>query len=372
LNGRIRIISQNPPFDVVTKGEGKLNLFVTDNQLVKDGEVLGFIGDQDVYNEFRSMSHLIAQLEFEVGERRIKIEVNIPHYSTVSEFQTEFLILKKQGVILNDAIDSGPFQRKGKVLQDRLQIVELINKNLSEMDSLIWEELIIQENFYRTDSLLFDNNSGTLNELSNSKSNYLQTSRASRNSKIALLSNKLEIVRLNEELTNLRKTYNDNVEAAWWKFIEELNNFSKVINEWEKKYLLKSSVEGKVLLSTFVRENQYVNIGQEIVTIIPEKTGLNTYLELPVNGAGKVAKGQVVIIDLDSYPSSEFGNIEGIVEFVSTLPEDDHYYLSVHIPAKAFEELNPAIKFNTDMRGNARIIVSDVRLFYSLIPKLFR
>src|SRR5690606_270728 len=98
--------------------------------------------------------------------------------------------------------------------------------------------------------------------------------------------------------------------AAYTDLVDNIKN-------WEQKYLFRAPFDGKVQFLKFYTENQFVQSGEQIFTIIPIQEKIIGQAILPAHGSGKVKAGQEVIVKLDNYPYIEYGTIQGKVNSIS-------------------------------------------------------
>ncbi len=78
-------------------------------------------------------------------------------------------------------------------------------------------------------------------------------------------------------------------------------------------------------------------------------------LLLPVRGAGKVKVGQHVNIRLANYPYLEFGQLEGVITNISSVPSGGFYYVQGELPQWNDNKLryeNPFFAKPARLRGN--------------------
>ncbi|MCF3108538.1 HlyD family secretion protein [Niabella sp. CC-SYL272] len=154
---------------------------------------------------------------------------------------------------------------------------------------------------------------------------------------------------------------------------------------WEEKYVIKAPISGKIELLGFIKNNDYVLTGQEIMAVVPEKTGLRGEMYLPTIGAGKVKVGSEVIVKLDNYPYEEFGSINGTVLSVSQIPKQksgqdqalktqtttpNDYLVLVGFPDSLKTNYGTKLKFQYDLKGAGEIVANKRRLIERLFDNL--
>ena len=201
---------------------------------------------------------------------------------------------------------------------------------------------------------------------------YLQVERNYRNMEVSIsqlkenISNAkrntrgTEINRANEELVLLKGV------------LQSFNQLKRAIRNWELQYAFISNMDGKISFIEAWNENQTVNVGDLLFTIIP--SGENNYLarlKTPLQNSGKIKVGQRVLIRLQNYPEEEFGMLTGNVKSISLSPDKDGFYtIQARLPEKLITTYNKEIEFTQEMQGIAEIVTEDLRLierfFYQL------
>jgi multidrug resistance efflux pump len=161
-----------------------------------------------------------------------------------------------------------------------------------------------------------------------------------------------EISRIREEMTLLKNV------------IQSFNQLKKSIKDWEMQYVLSSKINGKVSFLNYWSQNQTVNQGDLVFTIIPnENAAFIAKLKTPAQNLGKVKIGQIVNIKLQNYPDYEFGVLKGKVNHISEISDKEGFYtIDVSLPEKLITSYNKEIEFKQEMRGTADIVTEDLRL----------
>lgn len=91
------------------------------------------------------------------------------------------------------------------------------------------------------------------------------------------------------------------------------------------------------------------------------------YALLPVQGIGKVKKGQSVKIRLANYPDNEFGYLTGEVLDVADISDDTGLYkVYVRLAPEMKTSTGYIVPVNAQMEGTAEIIVAEKRLIEKL------
>jgi multidrug resistance efflux pump len=143
----------------------------------------------------------------------------------------------------------------------------------------------------------------------------------------------------------------------------------KVIKDWELAYALKSSISGKVTFLQVWTENQTINTGDNVFSIIPDaKNGFIGKVKAPALNSGKIKTGQRVNIRLANFPDREFGVLKGKIQNISLVPDKDgNLLIDVALPDGLKTSYNKQILFQQEMKGSAEIVTEDLRLIERIL-----
>jgi hypothetical protein len=144
---------------------------------------------------------------------------------------------------------------------------------------------------------------------------------------------------------------------------------------WRQQYLLISPIKGSVSFFNFWAKNQYVNIGDEVLNIVPKSNNqIIGRMLMPIQNSGQVKEGQKVIIRLTAYPYQEYGMIIGQIKNISLLPSQDTYAVEVDLPFPLKTTFDKNVELKSELSGTAEVVTEDLRLleriFYQ-IRKIF-
>jgi HlyD family secretion protein len=139
------------------------------------------------------------------------------------------------------------------------------------------------------------------------------------------------------------------------------------INQWEMQYVFISPLNGKVAMSKIWQKSQHINMGEPLLSVVPnETTQITGKILLPAQGAGKVKKGQAVNVKFDGFPHIEFGMVRGVVKNISLVPitteQGKFTMVEVAFPQNLQTNYGKTLDFSQSMSGTAEIITEDLRL----------
>ena len=236
------------------------------------------------------------------------------------------------------------------------------------------QEKTVQLNYlqFKRDSSLYTGGVIAPAEFEKSEQSYLQVKNSYQSLQASLANTQMQVNQLNYQVIDLQSQKMDQSRRLLNALKEAYDNLKATIAEWEKAYILSSPIEGKVTFTRFWNKNQYVMAGDIVFTVVPGKPQrILGRVKLPSTGSGKVKVGQMVHIQLENFPYTEFGMLDGKVESMSLIPESNQqgvfYTAEISLPRGLTTNYGKTLPFNQEMQGTAEIITKNLTLFERFI-----
>ncbi len=135
----------------------------------------------------------------------------------------------------------------------------------------------------------------------------------------------------------------------------------------QKVNVLKARVSGRTYLLKGVDNNPKA----WMLLVVPKVNNFEVQLKLPINGAGKVKKGQRVLVRLDAYPHDEFGFLEGEITEMVPVSIDNYYRANVKLTNGLVTNVGKTLPIQPLLQGSAEIMLDDKRLSQRIFGTLF-
>ncbi len=187
-----------------------------------------------------------------------------------------------------------------------------------------------------------------------------------------------DYILLNPSVSNknfpISKSQKEELEIIYRQQLERAyKQLDNDLMDWERKYIFKSPIDGKVAVFDIWNRHQNVSVGETIFTIVPDDPEeIIGHGSLPTQNSGKVKVGQKAIIKLDNYPFQEWGSLEGRISYISEVPrQDEHTLYTLYIEIESLTtSFDKQLHFKQEMQGTAEIIIEELsileRIFYQL------
>ncbi|PAM92263.1 HlyD family secretion protein [Flavobacterium sp. IR1] len=364
----IVITTNIPPERLVAKTSGRIEaILVEDKAIVPKNTTLAIIENTANYKDVFALKSIIDG--YNINDSKKEFPFALLKNTQLGEIESAYAVFQKdyQAQQLNH--DLQPYEVENRAQSsENIQIKERL-EILQQQKTLNESELQLQKNEVARFETLFSKGIISAQEMDAKKLSYLQ---AQKNYKSMLSS-----------ISQLRSSLIDNKKSSQSSHInstkEEVNlgrnmaqsfyQLKKVIKDWELNYALKSSVSGVVTFLQVWTENQTINSGDNVFSIIPDaKNGFIGKVKAPALNSGKIKVGQKVNIRLANFPDREFGVLYGKIQNISLVPDKDgNLLIDVALPNGLQTSYKKEIIFQQEMKGSAEIVTEDLRLLERIL-----
>lgn len=373
LTAEITLSTEAPPAYVLARATGRIeSLFVKNGQSVVCCENLGVIENtastEDVLTMKRALETWLAEGGLPASGKAFLVD---KHWR-LGELQSSYAPFVKALKDYTRFIQQNYYQQKlasgAEQLRQQIEYARLARNQYE----LVVKEHILSHRMYERDSILYRGNAMIAAEFEESGSRYLQKLQSKESSRMALTQVDIQIAQGKELLLELRRQAQNESQQYELVLQNSAEQLMAQLSGWEKQYLLKSPISGKVTLMSVWSSNQNVVAGETVLVVAPEmETPPVGKAFLPLQGSGKVKVGQSVNIRLNNYPDQEFGYVRGQVSSISPVPTaDGMYVVEISLSQGMQTNYGEALPLIREMKGTADVITADMRLLERLFMPL--
>lgn len=370
ITSRVTVSTAQPPVRLVAQSSGNLKLYVKDRQSVQADTYLAVVENAASFEDIQQLKTILDKSAALIDSPALAQKSVVLPALEVGELQTDYSVLIQAYKDYNFFISNNFYTSKISSIRNQYTYYTNLNEKLNAQSNLLNRELELAQKKYGNDQKLFADGVISQLEMSRSESEYLQKKYAQRSADISLVNNKIQLEEYTKTLLDLEQQYEESNRRLLTNLQESFQRMQASLKGWERRYAIISPIDGAVSFFKFYSDNQFVNAGEEIITIVPPSGKVTAKLMVPAMGIGKVLEGQKVNIKLDGYPYREFGVIEGRVESISSVTRDNLYLIQVSLPNGLTTTYHQQLDFKQEMGGNAEIITKDLRLIERIFNQL--
>jgi len=389
IPAQIILTGSTPPATVVAHASGKIKqLFVSDNQEVKNGDYLAVIDNPAHTEDILILKKYLRHCESDnLKQSTQNMDCFVPRndgsivlpdknlqlgalQQLFSSFHTTLFEYTEYKRLLY-------YPQKKAITIERIAQYEKQYKSLLNQQRITNEQFILIQKQYHRDSTL--NIKGVISdqELETVKNTYLQSLLSKENMRSSLNNMQIQIGQLKESLLDTEQQETEKLNGLQTQLQSLVSQLKTGIQEWELNYMLQTPIDGKITFANYWAENQNVSAGEEVFAIVPDSSNIIIgKAMLPVARSGKVKIGQKVNIRLQNFPENEYGILRGVVSNISLTPvqtgEMAYYAVEISLPTKLVTTYKKELPYLPNMQGQADIITDDMSLLERFVLPIKR
>jgi len=368
VNTEIVITTNIPPEKVVSKSSGRIEAILVKNKAtVSKNTTLAIIENTANYKDVFLLKSIVEG--YNVNNSKKPFPFAVLRNSQLGEIESAFAVFQKdyEAEQLNENLQ--PFEVENRAqISEKVQIKERLDI-LQQQKVLNESELQLQKNEIARFETLFNKGIISAQEMEAKKLGYLQAQKSYKSLLTSISQLRSSLID-NSKLSQNSQISGTKEEANLGRnMAQSFYQLKKVIKDWELAYTLKSSISGVVTFLQVWNENQTINVGDNVFSIIPDaKNGFVGKVKAPALNSGKIKVGQTVNIRLANFPDREFGVLKGRIQNISLVPDKDgNLLLDVALPNGLLTSYNKQIIFQQEMKGSAEIVTEDLRLIERIL-----
>ncbi|PKO96532.1 MAG: hypothetical protein CVU11_02775 [Bacteroidetes bacterium HGW-Bacteroidetes-6] len=373
ITAPITVTSEILPANIISKVSGRLEkLFVKDEDSVEANEVVSIIENPTEYSSYKILKDLCNSFSKLISSGEILNSPTFPVNLKLGNIQSAYTQFLKSYNDFKNFMEINYHEKKIVFIKNQIEQQKLM-LNLSERQLIISsEQYELSKRSYIRDSLLFGLGVLSQTDIEQSQTKFLAANQQFENTKSSIINMKLSILQADQSVFELNQDKEDIVKSYENSIIGNFNILLSQITEWERSYLLISPIRGIVALTSFWQENQNINAGEIVLTIIPNMNkGISGKIYLPMQGAGKIRIGQKVNVKFDNYPFMQYGMIQVEIMTISKVPTTINnkkvLILNVKFPDGLITNYGIKLELGEEMSGTSEIITEDLSLFQRFI-----
>lgn len=355
----------NAPKEIVTREQGRLaRLLVHNNERVVKDEVLGWIestaNSAEVLELSRQLDSSVTLLNPVEGEKVSRLLAK--GYDNLGEIQQAYQTFTTALLVFNDYIVNGFYVRKRAMLTSDIRSLDSTSRIMQNQRFLTEQDVKLTQETYDMNKKLYDEKIISAEELRGERSKLLNKQIAVPQLEASLLS---LATQKRDKLKELDQMDHD-IAQEQLTFRQALQSLKSSVDDWKKRFILQSPIDGRVVFTIPLQENQFLPQGKLLGYVTPGDSHVYAEVTLPQSNFGKLDTGLSVQLRLDAYPYEEIGFVGGTLNYISNIPSDSGFLASVRLDKGLVTNNGKVIPYRNGLRAQALIITRNMRLLQRL------
>ncbi len=374
VDGQISVTATTAPVRLVANSSGRINLLQANKVQLQKGDVIAYLESGANYKHILWVENMLNALNENVNSKKISLPDTLILGEVSSAYNAFLLAYLQYERVLTSSIYGTMRQN----LQQQIRSDEAVIANLDNEMQLKKQILHTSANQLRKDSLLLAAKGISEQEYQRQRNAHLSLQEAQLNLRSNRVMKQSEVSRNQLEIQRILLEETETKEKAYSDFITRKNELSNGINLWKERYLQYAPIAGELEFLGFWRDNSFVQAGQELFSVIPDKNNILGEVMIPSFGAGKIETGQAANVKINNYPYDEYGLMKGVVKSVSRITNKlktqngdvDAYWVLISFPEGTVTNFGKTLPLDFESKGTAEIITKRKRLIERLFDNL--
>ncbi len=363
LPATITVTTENLPAGVMAMTTGKIDtIAVAEKQTVREGDLLAIVRNPAKYEDVMAGKRMLERTDTLVAETQCIASLQL------GDVQSAFAAFDNALADYRHFVETDYHNRKIKVIRKQIAAQKsLLQKTVNQM-KIGEKQMLAAQKLFAMDSTLYGKGMLSLADYQSARGAFLQQQSSFESAKMSVDNQQMSILQSEQNIFDLEQQRIDEEQKLTSALSSAKEQLSAQIRQWEQSYLLVAPCDGIVTFTKYWQENQNVNAGEVLVTVIPDgDMQMVGKILLPQQGAGKVKVGQTVNVKFDNFPYLEYGLVKVSIRNISLVPvqvdeRTKAYMLEVEFPDKLVTTYGKELVFSQEMTGTAEIITEDLRL----------
>ncbi|MES2651406.1 MAG: HlyD family efflux transporter periplasmic adaptor subunit [Bacteroidota bacterium] len=378
VTGQININATEAPVKLVANSYGKLRLNGLKSMAeVKENQIIGYLQNPADLTSITKLDNILKSFNPNANDFTA-LMAKLPKDLSFGEINAKYSVFLNSVNELNNYNVDKLFDKQSQ------NLISLLNEQKNAMATSVKRidmnsrNLLSMGKFYRRDSILFSKKVISESELDKTEMSFNTSKDNYQGAVSALINNKQQAQQTEGKLKEIAIQKSEKQKELRIAVIATYNDLVDNIKSWELKYVFRAPFAGKVQFLKFWVDNQFIQSGDQVFTIVPKMNKVFGEVSVPTVGAGKVKVGQEVIVKLDNFPYYEYGSIKGVVNSISLSTntvktqegDKENYMVTVKFPNQLATNYGAKLDVKLDAKGSAEIITNDRRLIERFFDNL--
>ncbi|WP_172954125.1 HlyD family efflux transporter periplasmic adaptor subunit [Pedobacter ginsengisoli] len=365
--------AEHAPVELKSKTDGILKkLLVQNNEVVKKGDIIGWLETEINYNEVLVLLKNIDKLDDDLlkdkgVEKKDFFIKKIGNFNW-GELQQNYSEFISELQKYDDFYLNGFYESKINYVDKDIKIALSKNAILEKQQTLSQRELDIEKETYNVDEILNKEALVTKLDLTRSESQLISKERSYFDVSLAIINNESLVSQKRSEVMQMKHDVLQNKV----QFRQAIHSLKRALIAWIDKYSISSNESGSIAFSSFLHENQVISPSKIIGYVMPVNSRFYLRIFLSQEAIGRLKENNPVEVRFNSYPYKEFGMLNGKLNYISNIALDSGFLSKVDLPGGLKTNLKHTIPYRENLKSEVIFITKDITLGQRLFDGLFK
>jgi len=364
--GDFRMAATQEPHVIIANYDNRIaKMLVSEMSIVKRGQLLGFMESNASPYEILRVEELVRNLKLVVEKNQLPdlFKDTLPLLNNLGELHRSYQSVINQFRVLRAFYNDGINVKKMMLIEDELKNLTGLSQVLTNQKKLLEQDLEIAIQDFKVQEALYKDKVISFINFKAEESKLISKRLPVENIHATILNNNNTRTSKERELLSILEQL-DKEKSALEQLLGVLES---EIYDWKQRFLLVAYCDGIIKFPGALHKGQFVKSQQKLFYIFPKSWKYIGEIKLNQDNYGKLNRGQRVLVNLSGFPWQEFGKLEGHVNSISEIPdEDDKFLITIVFDKGMLTDQNKQLVIKNGLTGKAEIIVRSSMLLSKL------
>lgn len=358
ISADVVVTSKSTPIKIISEKEGILsNLFVADKDSVRANERLAVISSTISLFHIEELEKFIEDFDMDSHPN-----CSFPDSMNIGDIRTHVNDLENAYREYKNYISHMPEKNEIRHIKKQIQKLKVLDKNLRDQMDLQEEQLKLFENDFERNTKLLEEGVVSFYDLEQKRVTLLDKQKELQVIKFNKSNNLSSITNLKRELSRFDVDENINLSSHTTRIQNSADRVRAEVSKWKRLHVLNAQQSGVISFLDHFKENQYIPKNTTLFSISKNNNQFIGEGFLSLRNSGKVKSNQRAIIKLDAFPEKEFGSLQGYVNDIASVSNNDELLLKIEIPQGLTTNYSKTLPYKPTYKGTVEIMTEDLRL----------
>ncbi|MBP7272391.1 MAG: HlyD family efflux transporter periplasmic adaptor subunit [Saprospiraceae bacterium] len=364
----IEIVSESPPVEILSKISGTIDsIYITDKQYAKKGEIVLQFSSTTNPKDWDLLNRFFYDFE-SIRATKDYLSLKLPESLKLGELSSDYANLRQLFSEFQSYLRQYYVFKKINAIENEIVYTEKLNHSIKIQQKYYTDEVdLVEKDYTRSKKLQQDS---LISEVDKEKSQarLLQELRQAENFTASRINNDIKVQQLYTQINELKEDRAKGILSRIFDIQQIIDQIEAKYQAWEAQFVYRSPVDGIVSFNKINSYNQFAKTDEILFVLIPDvQASLIAFGNLNLKSSGSLNVGQKVIIDIENYPTAQFGSIEGKVKDYSIIPNNGSYLVTISLPQVLKTSQGKVLPQRQRMKGVAAIYTQE----YNLLQRIF-
>jgi multidrug efflux pump subunit AcrA (membrane-fusion protein) len=179
-----------------------------------------------------------------------------------------------------------------------------------------------------------------------------------------------------DQLKELEDNAKNSLQLASGSSLLALKNLQLTLKVFKDTADVISPIDGRVSIEELRGEGQLISPGMTLVKLLPDDNNLAINLEVMNQDISKITPGQGVKLDIEAFPSSEYGVQEAKIDFIpvhdTSSKQSSNYKVMAKLKSNIIEKDEKKYILSAGMKVKAKILIRNEKTIIYILKKVLK